>query len=204
MNPSPDFLPLAALSAFFGIALVFRVAVQLRRHGSTGFALFRGGSTSEKLSDAAFFGLPSALFVIALAWALAPDALAAALLPGAPWTAARALGIALACGGVLLILAAQLQMGASWRVGIDRGARPGLVTRGLFAWSRNPIYVGLFAGLSAFVLLLPTWPTLAIALLAGAAIRAQVGREEEFLLGAYGADYAEYRARVPRFVGCPR
>ena len=40
-------------------------------------------------------------------------------------------------GGLVLMVTAQLHLGASWRIGIEAGARPGLVTGGLYAVSRD-------------------------------------------------------------------
>jgi protein-S-isoprenylcysteine O-methyltransferase Ste14 len=34
-------------------------------------------------------------------------------------------------------------LGASWRIGIDRTKTGTLVTKGIYAWSRNPIYLSL-------------------------------------------------------------
>src|SRR5262245_13319493 len=68
---------------------------------------------------------------IAVAW-VEPARLGVVASP--PW--ARAVGWALISGGLLLLMLAQAQMGASWRIGID--SRPtALVTRGLYAAVRN-------------------------------------------------------------------
>ena len=44
---------------------------------------------------------------------------------------------------LVIMLVAQAQMGLSWRIGIDEKNRTGLVTQGLFALSRNPIFLSL-------------------------------------------------------------
>jgi protein-S-isoprenylcysteine O-methyltransferase Ste14 len=49
----------------------------------------------------------------------------------------RAVGVTLAGGGVLATVGAQLDMGGSWRVGVDPDERTGLVTGGVFALARN-------------------------------------------------------------------
>ena len=53
-------------------------------------------------------------------------------LPPAAAAALRVTGSVLVLGATALMLVAQLDLGASWRVGIDEGARPGLVTGGLY------------------------------------------------------------------------
>jgi hypothetical protein len=41
----------------------------------------------------------------------------------------QATGIALLFGGIAFVVIAQLHLGASWRIGIEEGSRPGLETR---------------------------------------------------------------------------
>jgi len=93
-----------------------------------------------------------------------------------------------------------LQMGSSWRVGIDEQARPGLVTSGLYRFTRNPIYLALFVTLAGLVVVLPTWPTLVGALVSVAAIRNAVRAEERYLRRAYDGEFDAYARRVGRFV----
>jgi protein-S-isoprenylcysteine O-methyltransferase Ste14 len=125
---------------------------------------------------------------------------AAGALELAPSTLLRALGIALGVGGALLMFAAQLQMGDSWRIGIEPGARPGLVVRGMYRWSRNPIYVWVLASWSGLALLLfdPLLGTGVLLFYLG--LRMQVREEERWLSETYGESYREYAARVGRFV----
>jgi protein-S-isoprenylcysteine O-methyltransferase Ste14 len=95
---------------------------------------------------------------------------------------------------------AQLHLGASWRDGIEEGARPGLVTGGLYRYSRNPIFLALLVFLAGYTLLLPT--LLSALMLAGAyvGVRQQIAAEEAYLARAYGAEYREYARRVGRLV----
>jgi len=65
----------------------------------------------------------------------------------------RALGWLLLMACLVWMLVAQAHMGASWRIGIDSARRTELVRTGLFAVSRNPIFLavrlallGLFFG----------------------------------------------------------
>jgi len=55
----------------------------------------------------------------------------------------NALGWVLMGLSLVIMLVAQAQMGLSWRIGIDEKNRTGLVTQGLFALSRNPIFLSL-------------------------------------------------------------
>ena len=77
--------------------------------------------------------------------------------------------------------------------------RAPLVTHGLYALVRNPIYTGLMIVGAGLVVLGASWWHLAtwIALIVLLAIKA---RWEERMLGAEHPDFAEYAARVGRFL----
>lgn len=78
-----------------------------------------------------------------------------------------------------------------------------LITQGPFAYVRNPLYVGnmlmyLGTGIMANALM----PFLLIIALAffGFQYALIVGKEEEYLRGAFGEEYERYTRHVPRFV----
>ena len=194
-------LPLIAVLVFYGLGFGWRTWVQLRRYGSSGIVLFRSGRPGQHLREALFVVLAVALLAEAALAAVAPRRLPG-LVPLAPATAAvlRATGTVMVLGATALMLAAQLDLGASWRVGIDEGARPGLVTGGLYRWSRNPIYVAMLTALLGFALLLPSWISLGLLIGAGLGIRRHVRDEEAYLARTYGEEYRRYAARVGRFV----
>src|SRR6185503_15576241 len=112
---------------------------------------------------------------------------------------ALAAGLAMAGLGLAVLCVSQLQLGAAWRMGIEWSARPGLVTHGLYRWSRNPIYAGLFGVLIGYALILPTPLSWAALLIGAVVIRMQVLEEERYLSAAYGAEFVEYARRVGRF-----
>jgi len=194
-------LPLIAVLVFYGLGFGWRTWVQLRRYGSSGIVLFRSGRPGQHLREALFVVLAVALLAEAALAAVAPRRLPG-LVPLAPATAAvlRATGAVMVLGATALMLAAQLDLGASWRVGIDEGARPGLVTGGLYRYSRNPIYVAMLTALLGFALLLPSWISLGLLIGAGLGIRRHVRDEEAYLARTYGEEYRRYAARVGRFV----
>lgn len=91
-------------------------------------------------------------------------------------------------------------LGSSWRVGTSRDHPGALVTHGIYAFSRNPILLGLILyALSVWL----TYPnpllltTLGVVL---ATVHVQVRREEAFLSRQHGSAYAAYRKRVGRYV----
>ena len=89
--------------------------------------------------------------------------------------------------------------GDSWRLGIDRDAPGVLVTDGIFAWTRNPIYVGLDLLALGTSLVQGRLIVLALALVIAVMLHDQILREESFLARTYGDAYREYCARVRRY-----
>ena len=110
------------------------------------------------------------------------------------------------CGMVLCALSlvwtaiAQWQMGPSWRMGIDEQHPTELRTAGLFARSRNPIFLGVLVALLGFFLLLPNALTLVVLIAGYLLIQIQIRLEEAFLLQQHGARYENYKAHVRRFL----
>jgi protein-S-isoprenylcysteine O-methyltransferase Ste14 len=105
--------------------------------------------------------------------------------------------LALALGG---FAASLVSFGDSFRVGIDDQKPDRLITAGMFAFSRNPIYVCFIAFFIGQFLI---HRNILLALAAGffiAAIHRQVLREEKFLRAHYGADYRAYCRRVRRYL----
>jgi len=115
-------------------------------------------------------------------------------------TAVAWLGVGLCLGGVLLLLFSLMSFGNSFRVGIDVEQPGRLVTTGMFAVSRNPIYVGFFLFLLGQFLVFPSWTTLIALAVASALFHRQVLREEEFMRQRYDQEYVEYCSRVRRYV----
>ncbi len=81
---------------------------------------------------------------------------------------------------------------------------PGLYTKGLYRYSRNPQFVGY--GLFILGFFVAWWNSLAwIGLLTYAALAyAVILVEEEHLIRTYGESYREYCQRVPRYFGLPK
>jgi protein-S-isoprenylcysteine O-methyltransferase Ste14 len=110
--------------------------------------------------------------------------------------------------GALLALAGQtlriLVIGYAY---IIRGGRDGkvyaesLVQTGFFAHTRNPMYVGNYLIMLGFVLLYGSlWGYIVIIPLFTLVYYAIVKNEESYLEEKFGQEYAEYCARVNRFI----
>ncbi|HSE31680.1 MAG TPA: isoprenylcysteine carboxylmethyltransferase family protein [Pyrinomonadaceae bacterium] len=115
-------------------------------------------------------------------------------------TTLKRVGIGLLLLSLVWTAIAQYQMGQSWRIGIDREHRSPLVHKGLFNFSRNPIYVGLIATLLGLFLITPNALTLLVLVVGVVLISIQVRLEESYLLEAHGAAYSEYQRRVRRWL----
>jgi protein-S-isoprenylcysteine O-methyltransferase Ste14 len=75
-----------------------------------------------------------------------------------------------------------------------------LITRGAYALSRNPMYVGWSAGVLGLVLWTRSLWLLAGWILAVRALDREIEREESRLLDRFGPIYRTYRDQVPRYL----
>jgi protein-S-isoprenylcysteine O-methyltransferase Ste14 len=143
--------------------------------------------------------LPTAIGVVlfavpllVLAWPPLLDSLAP--LPWLQRPEVHAAGLVLVIGGRLLTFASVLQLRRVRAAGRLRAA-------GLFARSRNPGLVGMFAFYTGLCCLFPSlllW--LGLPLYVGNMHR-RVLMEEASLSGKHGESWLRYSARVPRYVG---
>jgi protein-S-isoprenylcysteine O-methyltransferase Ste14 len=109
-------------------------------------------------------------------------------------------GVFLCAVGLLLFLLSLVSFGRSFRVGIDTDHPDELITTGVFALSRNPIYVAFWIIMLGQFLVFPNWLLLVYLGAATWLFHRQVLREEAYLIQHYGREYAEYCARVRRYV----
>jgi protein-S-isoprenylcysteine O-methyltransferase Ste14 len=199
MSPASAAVVALALLALFGLlGFCWRAWLQRRRTGSTGF---RG--ISGRIGSTEWFAGTG--FVIALIVAVVGPALqlSGVIIPlpvlHADWI--QIAGIALAVLGIVLTVWAQLDMGDSWRVGVDESETTALVHTGMFGRVRNPIYTAMLTFDLGIALLTPNLVTIAGLIFAVAALELQVRRvEERYLLGKHGDAYRRYTASVGRFI----
>jgi protein-S-isoprenylcysteine O-methyltransferase Ste14 len=112
-----------------------------------------------------------------------------------PW-----IGVIFCLAGLLLLGWSLVSFGQSFRVGIDTEHPDQLITSGVFALSRNPIYVAFASILLGQFLIFSNW-ILLVYLVAGIWLfHRQVLREEEYLTKQYGKEYQEYSRRVRRYL----
>jgi protein-S-isoprenylcysteine O-methyltransferase Ste14 len=175
---------------FVAVAFGLRTLVQVRRTGDPGWRLGRPHSVAEGVSRALLVGAAMLLLVAAVTvghrrW------------PGT----VGATGVAVAIASIALVALAQLQMGASWRIGVDPTERTELVTGGIYRRIRNPIYTGMVAFTIGQALMLPTpWAAAAVVAMT-VGVQVQVRRvEEPYLVTVHGDRFVEWARRSGRFV----
>ncbi|HKP46379.1 MAG TPA: isoprenylcysteine carboxylmethyltransferase family protein [Pyrinomonadaceae bacterium] len=113
--------------------------------------------------------------------------------------AARIAGVVLISIGLVIFIWAFVSFGNSWRVGVDSQTPGALVTSGIFAHSRNPIYVFLDLWFAGIFLINGRLIFLIFMVLALAALHYQMIREERFLSQRHGQEYEDYRSRTGRY-----
>ena len=194
-------MPIVALvlfGVFAALGFGWRSWEQRRRTGSTGFRGISGRAGSAEwfagvgfivAMAAAFFGPVLQL----LGWVSPVGVLHAS------WI--QACGIAIAVVGIFATVYAQLDIGDSWRIGVDRNETTTLVRSGVFGWVRNPIFTAMMAFGFGFALVTPNVVAIVGFVLLVVTIELQVRIvEEPYLLTVHGGAYRDYVAKVGRFV----
>jgi protein-S-isoprenylcysteine O-methyltransferase Ste14 len=193
--------------AFIGTILLLVVAFALRpwmqflRYGTWGVLLFRSKSPCllalDSLTVILFLLLPVQAYIAVYR----PDYLMTYFILSDPAkTLSACIGTPIFFGGLIFFAVAQLNLGASWRIGIDRSARLGLITHGLYSWCRHPVYLGLLIMAGAYVLMLPTLFSVTLAAIDYAVMRRYIADEEKYLSLMYGDEYRRYASKVGRFL----
>ena len=196
-----DALLLASLICLAGLGV--GRAVMLYRRGVRVVVIERERSPAQALGDLGQVVclLVWAYEVVAHTWplsgGLAPAWLETRLID-APWV--HAAGALTVVGALALYAAALRAFGDSWRLGIDRRRAGALVTEGIFAYTRNPIYLSLDLFLAGTCLMQCRLIFVLLAVVNAAWFHNLVRREEHFLSEAYGEAYARYLARVGRYL----
>ena len=111
-----------------------------RRTGSTGFRGVSGRlGSAEWFAGAGFVAAPAVAVLASILQLL--DVVAPVAVLHAPWIQIG--GIVAAIVGIFATVYAQLDMGDSWRIGVDPGETTTLVRTGVFGWVRNPIFTAM-------------------------------------------------------------
>ena len=150
---------------------------------------------------ARILALPAVLLMLALTGAAVLEARypIALGMPSFAW--AMASGAAVMLTAVTIAGAAMMQM-KKHRTTVEPGQRPAtLVTSGIFARTRNPIYLAMVLFVLAIALMADAgWFILAAIVLCIALDRIVIASEQRMIGEAFGEEYAAYRRRVRRWI----
>jgi protein-S-isoprenylcysteine O-methyltransferase Ste14 len=114
-------------------------------------------------------------------------------------TAARIVGATLIAVAFCVRIQAMVALGDSWRLGLDDRVPGELVTTGIYAVSRNPIYIFFDLWFLGTFLINGPVVFLVFALLTIANLHYQIVQEEAFLAEVHGPAYEAYRAATARY-----
>ena len=184
-------LALSVLAVFYGIYLA-KQWMQKRR-GIQTMQIGRGKDaqthTVETLMGIATVGIiPAQLLSIAFGWSHLP-------------ANARFSGFCVGMLGDLIFLISVLCMKDSWRAGIPDRDRTELVTDGIYAFSRNPAFLGFDLQYIGVLLMFCNLLTATLTVFAVSMLHLQILQEERYLTATFGAEYLKYRHQVLRYLG---
>lgn len=196
---------LIALVAYAVAAFGWRSYLQVRRYGDSGLRLAPPPGLVPRVAHVGLIAAFGAAFVAPI-WAMVADDAAApggsrSLVEGSVGSGTFVAGLLLVVVGGALTLVAQVQMGASWRVGVDEGEQTELVTSGLFASIRNPIFTSMLVAFTGLALLVPNVPSIVGLVIGAVALQVQVRSvEEPYLTRVHGAPYRRWASQAGRFL----
>ena len=184
-------LALFVLAVFYGFYLVKQW--RQKRRGIQTMQIGRGKDTQthtvETLMGIATVGIiPAQLLSITFDWSHLP-------------ANARFTGFCVGMVGDLIFLISVLCMKDSWRAGIPANDKTELVTNGIYAYSRNPAFLGFDLQYIGVLLMFCNLLTAAFTVFAVSMLHLQILQEERYLTAAFGAEYMKYHHQVFRYLG---
>lgn len=108
-------------------------------------------------------------------------------------------GLIISIFGLGICLNAQLVMGNSWRVGIDKKNKSKLVENQIFSIIRNPTYLGIFILNFGIYMILGNFASLLYNFLFILLLEIQTRCEEDYLIQVYGDRYSSYKKKTKRY-----
>ena len=163
--------------------------------------VFSGTDSAHDFAGQPFKGISVLLLLVVLIYAVIPQYYPY-LLP--IWylesSLLRLIGLVLLHLSLLWIAIAQVQMGHSWRIGIDKENPTELKTSGVFGLSRNPVFLGILVAMIGLFFVLPNALSFLIVGAGWIVLQIQIRLEEEYLLKVHRNAYQEYLQRVKRWI----
>lgn len=179
------------------VSVVFRAAIQYRNTGDFGIRRLKQSSSLQL--KVATVGLYLVLFGVVfvsladfLGW-IAPQFSITVF--------DRQMGIVICCSALLLTFISQLQMGKSWRIGVDESEKTSLITHGIYAYIRNPIYSAVLLFSLGLVFLVMHWSSILMMILGYFGIDYLIRKvEEPYLEQLHKDSYLEYKKKAGRYL----
>ena len=79
-----------------------------------------------------------------------------------------------------------------------------VITKGLYRFTRNPAYIGMFLMFIGVGIACSSWLYLLLTVVLMIMLNAVSPSEERYCLYQYGDDYQKYKNRTPRWIGIPK
>lgn len=116
-------------------------------------------------------------------------------------TSIQILGLIIVVVGAAVSISARRVLGNNWAHAAEYQVKPSqsLVTNGIYAHVRHPIYTGLILGFAGSLLVAKSYLILfSLVIIAGAYVQAK--KEEKLLLRHFGDEYKDYMKRTKMFI----
>lgn len=116
-----------------------------------------------------------------------------------PWLAW--LGVALLVAALALFRVTHVHLGRNWSISLETREKHSLVTEGVYAWVRHPMYSSFLLSALAQLCLLQNWVAGPAGLIGFAVLFFfRVNREEGLMIDTFGEEYRAYSRRTARIV----
>lgn len=109
------------------------------------------------------------------------------------------IGTVMLVASMCLFYRTHKDLGRNWSVSLDIRENHQLITKGVYAWVRHPMYSAFWLWAIAQALLLPNWIAGPAGILGfGTLFFGRVFEEERLMLKAFGDEYRDYMNRTAR------
>jgi protein-S-isoprenylcysteine O-methyltransferase Ste14 len=112
----------------------------------------------------------------------------------------KIIGLILLITSFIFFISAQIALGNSWRLGIDRQHPGRLVTEGIYSISRHPIYLFFDLYFLSIFLLNSNIVFLIFTVIISIILHLLILSEEKYMIEFYGAVYKKYKIEVKRYL----
>ena len=118
-----------------------------------------------------------------------------------------AIPVVQACGlfimllGLVVFISAIAVMKSNWRAGYGDDQNTELVTAGIYAYSRNPAFLGFDLLYIGCALAFQCVVNITISFLVVILFHLQIRGEKKFLRATFGQDYLDYKSKTMRYFG---